>query len=122
MNWASVCTAAVFHQLTHTCEGGETNHIIVQIFPNFIEGLEPVEQLHVLHLGKIAGKDLVEMMVGVHQAGIAEHMGAIDGAVGGGVQVRAELLNEDVLAQDVHLGQDAVAVVTGDELGNILDQ
>ena len=114
--------AAVLHQLAHAGEGGETNHITVQIFPNFVESFEPVEQLHVLHLGKIAGKDLVEMMVGVHQAGIAEHMGAVDGAVGGGVQVRAELLNEAVLAQDVHLGQDPIAVITGDELGNILDQ
>ena len=90
--------AAVLHQLAHACEGGKADDFTVQVLPDLIEGFQPIEQLHILHLGKIAGKDLIEVMMGVHQAGVAEHMGAVDDAVSCGVEARTDLFNESVLA------------------------
>ena len=62
------------------------------------------------------------MVVGVHQAGVAKHVGAVDGTVSGGVQIGTDFFDETVLAQNVHMGQDPVAVVAGDKLGNVFDQ
>ena len=90
--------AAVLHQLAHACEGGKADDFTVQVLPYLIEGFQPIEQLHILHLGKIAGKDLIEVMMGVYQAGVAEHMGAVDDAVSCGVEARTDLFNESVLA------------------------
>ena len=60
--------------------------------------------------------------MGVDKAGIAEHMTAVNDAVGGDIQVVADGLDEAVLTVEVGVLQDAVAVITGDELGNVPDQ
>ena len=62
------------------------------------------------------------MVVGVYKAGIAQHVPPVDGLVGGDVQRRADGLDEAVLAVDIRVLQDAVAVVAGDQLGNILNE
>ncbi len=61
------------------------------IFPDLVEGFEPVEQLHVLHLREVAGEHLIQVVVGVHQTGIAQHMAGVDGFVGLAVEFRADL-------------------------------
>ena len=114
--------AAVFHQLAHTRQGGQADNIAVQILPDLIQGFQPVKQLHILHLGQVAGEHLIEMVVGVYQTGIAKHVGAIDDSVSGGIQIGADFLDEAILAQHIHIGQHSVTVVTGDKLGNVFDQ
>ena len=42
--------AAVLQQLPHAGEGAEAHHLLVQALPDLIQGLQPVKQLHVLHL------------------------------------------------------------------------
>ena len=68
--------AAVLHQLAHAGETGQADHIRVQVFQYLVQRPEPVEQLHVLYLGQVAGEHLIQVVVGVHQTGIAEHMAA----------------------------------------------
>ena len=114
--------AAVLHQLAHAGEAGQADDVGVQVFPDLVQGAQPVEQLHVLDLGQVAGKHLIEVVMGVDEAGVAEHVAAVDDTVGGHVQPGADGLDEAVLAVEVGVLQDAVAVVAGDELGDVPDQ
>ena len=68
--------AAVLHQLSHAGEGAQAHRLLVQSLPDLVEGGEPVEELQVLHLGQIPGEDLIEVVVGVDQAGIAPAAGS----------------------------------------------
>ena len=85
--------ASVLHQLAHARQRGQADDFAVQDFPYLIEGFQPVKQFHILHLGQVAGKDLIQMMVGVHQAGIAQHVGAVNSAVGLGIEVRTDFFD-----------------------------
>ena len=60
--------------------------------------------------------------MGIDQAGVTEHMAAVDDLVGADVQRRADGLDEAVLAVDIRVLQDAVAVVAGDQLVNVLNE
>ena len=62
------------------------------------------------------------MVVGVYKAGIAQHVPPVDDLIGGDVQRRADGLDEAVLAVDIRVLQDAVAVVAGDQLGYVPDK
>ena len=42
--------AAVLHQLAHAGQAGQANYILIQVFPDLIQGLQPVKQLHILYL------------------------------------------------------------------------
>ena len=112
----------MLHQLAHAGETGQPDHILVQVFPDLIQGLQPVEQLHVLHLRQIAGEYLIEVVMGVDQTGVAQHMAAVDDLVGADVQRRADGLDEAVLAVDIRVLQYAVFVVAGDQLVNVLNE
>ena len=114
--------AAVLHQLAHAGEGGETDDVLVQIFPDLVEGFEPVEQLHILHLREVAGEHLIQVVVGVHQTGVAQHMVGVDGSVGGNVQMGADLTDEAVLAVEVHVLQQLVLIVAGHQIADAADQ
>ena len=114
--------AAVLHQLTHAGEAGQADDIGVQILPDLVQCAQPVEQLHVLDLGQVAGEHLVQVVVGVDEAGVAEHVAAVDDAVGLHVQIAADGLDETVLTVEVGALQDAVAVITGDQLGDVPDK
>ena len=111
--------AAMLHQLPHTGEAGQAHHVPVQIFPYLVQRPQPVEQLHALHLRQIPGEHLIQVVVGVHQTGIAQHMAAVDGLVSGDVQSCANGFDEAVFAVEVNVLQDAVTVVAGDQLGDI---
>ncbi|MPM45415.1 hypothetical protein SDC9_92102 [bioreactor metagenome] len=54
-----------FEQLSHAGQGGPGHHLLVQPLPHLVEGHQPGKQLHPLHLGQVAGKNLVKMMMGV---------------------------------------------------------
>ena len=114
--------AAVLHQLAHAGEGGETDDFGVEVLPDLVERLEPVEQLHVLHLGEVAGEDLIEVMVRVDQTGVAEHMARVDGFVGLAVEFHADLLDEAVLGVKVDVFVHGVGAVAGDERADIFDE
>ena len=60
--------------------------------------------------------------MGVDQTGVAQHMAAVDDLVGADVQRRADGLDEAVLAVDIRVLQDAVFVVAGDQLVNVLNE
>ena len=114
--------AAVLHQFPHAGEGGKADHVGIQIFPDFIQGGEPVEQFHILDLGQIPGKDLIKMMVGVHQTGVAPVMGAVDDRIGGLGQIGADGADEAVFAVNVNAAENAVGIVAGDEGVQIFQQ
>ena len=114
--------AAVLHQLAHAGEGGETDDLGVEVLPDLIECLEPVEQLHVLHLGEVAGEDLIEVVVRVDQTGVAEHMARVDGFVGFAVEFHADLLDEAVLGVKVDVFVHGVGAVAGDERADVFDE
>ena len=95
---------------------------VFQISPNFVESFEPVEQLHVLHLGEVAGEDLIEVVVRVDQTGVAEHMARVDGFVGLAVEFHADLLDEAVLGVKVDVFVYGVGAVAGDERADIFDE
>ena len=46
--------AAVLHKLAHAAQRGKAHNVRIEIFPDLIQRLEPVKQLHVLHLRQIA--------------------------------------------------------------------
>ena len=114
--------AAVLHQLPHAGEGGQAHHVGVQILPNLVEGLQPVEQLHVLHLGQVPGEHLVEVVVGVDKAGIAQHVRAVQHRVGLPVKVGGDGPDDAVFGVQIHVFQQGIVVVTGDEGGDIANQ
>lgn len=113
--------AAVFHQLPHGHLGGEKNGVLVQALPDLIQGGEPVEQLQVLHLGQVAGEGLIQMVVGVDQAGIAEHPCPVDDPVGG-LRPGADGTDHAVLCVEVGVMIDTVLSVAGDEGTEMPDQ
>ena len=112
----------MLHQLAHAGEAGQADDVGVQVFPDLVQGAQPVEQLHVLDLGQVAGKHLIEVVMGVDEAGVAEHVAAVDDTVGGHVQPGADGLDEAVGAVEIDVLQDAVAVVAGDQLGDVPDE
>ena len=48
--------AAVFHQFPHAGDGAVADHPAVQILPDLVQGLQPVEQLQILYLRQIAAE------------------------------------------------------------------
>jgi hypothetical protein len=114
--------AAVLHQLSHAGQGTEADHLPVQALPDLVQGGEPGEQLQVLHLGQVPGEHLIEVMMGVDEAGIAPAMGAVQHCVGGLGQVGAQAADDPVLAVQVHMVQNGVGVVAGDYRVQIAQQ
>ena len=112
----------MLHQLPHAGERRKADYILIQIFPDFIQGFQPVKQLHVLDLGQIAGKDLIEMVMGVDQTGVAEHMGAINGFAGGDIQLWPDGADEAILAIQVGMLQHLILVVAGDKIAHIANE
>lgn len=60
--------------------------------------------------------------MGIDQAGVTEHMAAVDDLVGADVRHRTDSLDKAVLAVKVRVMQYAVFVVAGDQLVNVLDK
>ena len=114
--------AAVLHQLAEACERGKTDHVLIEVFPDLIERPEPVEQLHVLYLRQVAGEDLVEVVVRVDKAGIAEHVARVDGLVRLLRKALADRANEAVLGVEVDILVDRIVIVAGDECADILNE
>ena len=46
-------------QLRHAHQAGGGHHLFVQVFPHIVQRHQPGKELHPLHLGQIAGKELV---------------------------------------------------------------
>jgi len=105
--------AAVFHQLSHSCQRREGYKLLVYIFPNIVQVPEPVKQLKALHFGEVAGKLLVQMMMCVYKAGIAKHMAAIHSNVRFTVNTAADSSDKAVLAVHVRTAQYPVLPVAG---------
>jgi len=114
--------AAVLHEFAHARQARQAHDVGIEVFPDLIERLQPVEQLHILHLRQIAGELLVEMMVRVDQPRIAEHMARVDGFVGLAVEFHADLLDEAVLGVKVDVFVYGVGAVAGDERADIFDE
>ena len=60
--------------------------------------------------------------MGIDQAGVTEHMAAVDDLIGADVQRRADGLDEAILTVKVRVMQYAVFVVAGDQLVNVLNE
>ena len=114
--------APLLHHLPHGGEGGEADRLPVQVLPDLVQGPKPVEQLQPLHLGQVPGEALVQVVVGVHKARVAQHPGTVDDLVGLGGQARPHLLDQAVPAEDVGPLQAAVRPVAGDGEADISQQ
>ena len=114
--------ASIFQQLPHTGKGGKANYLPVQVFPYLIQGGEPVKKLHILHLRQVSGEDLIEVMVGVHQTGIAPEMVAVNNGIGGLRQMGTNGLNQIVLAEKIHILENTVLAVTAHQCTDIFYQ
>ena len=93
--------AAVLHQLPHPGEGGEPHQLRVQVLPDFVEGPEPVEELQILDRRQIPGELLIQVVVGVDEPRIAEHLRAVQHLVGLLGQPLADGGDHPVLRQQV---------------------
>ena len=111
--------AAVFHQLAHAGQGGIADDGLVQILPDLIERFQPVEKLHVLHLRQVAGELLVQMVVCIDQAGVAQQVGAVQLALRLLRQICADGGNSPALTVEINAVKQLVTVVAGDKGGNI---
>ena len=113
--------AAVLHEFAHARQARQADDLRVEIFPDLIERFQPVEQLHVLHLRQIAGKLLVQMMVRVDKARIAQHMAGVQ-HLGLPVKLRADGADDAVLSVEVDIFIYGILLVAGDEGFDIADQ
>ena len=114
--------AAVLHQLAHTREGGEADDVPVQPFPDLIQGGEPVEQLHVLHLGQVPGEHLIQVVMRIDQPWIAPVMAAVDDCIGGLGETGADGADKAVLTEEIDSLQNLVVIVTGDQGLDVFQQ
>ena len=116
------CGAAVFHQLAYAGLAGQADDVRVEVLPDLIERLQPVEQLHILHLRQVPRKLLIEVVVRVHEAGIAQHVPPREDDVRCFAEIRADGPDDAVFRIEVDILQDPVIAVTGHQLRDVLDQ
>ena len=114
--------AAVLHELAHAGQARQADDVRVEILPDLIERLQPVEQLHILHLRQIAGKLLIQMVVRVDKAGIAEHMACVQNVVRLFLEVWADGTDHAVLGVEIDVFIYGILFVAGDEGLDIADQ
>ena len=113
--------AAVFHQLPHAGDGAVVDHPAVQILPDLVQGLQPVEQLQILHLRQVTAEGLVQMVMGVDEAGIDDATGGVDDLLRL-LFLRADVGDDAVLHQQIAVGVHGVAGVAGDDVGCVFHQ
>ena len=113
--------AAVFHQLPHAGDGAVVDHPAVQILPDLVQGLQPVEQLQILHLRQVTAEGLVQMVMGVDEAGIDDAPGGVDDLLRL-LFLRADVGDDAVLHQQIAVGVHGVAGVAGDDVGCVFHQ
>jgi len=110
--------AAGFQQLAQPCEGGKAHHLPVKVFPDFIERRQPIEQLKSLHGGKVAGKNLIQMVVRVDQSRIAEHVRSVKRFA-----VRRKPLPHGadyaVFYEQIGMRKHAAAIIAGDDSAEV---
>ena len=104
--------------------GGDADIFRGHAGPDGVEALQPGEQAHVLGPGDRPGEGLVEVMVGVDQAGQHEHAGGVHhlvglcGKVGGG----ADLFDEAVAGEQAPAGDLPPGRVHGDQGVGVADE
>ena len=113
--------ASRLQQLSQAGEGGIGRHLLVQPLPHLVEGHQPGEELHLLDLRQVPGEDLVEVVVGVDEAGIDRHGGGVDDLLGL-VVVRADGGDDAILDIDVDALVEGVAVVTRDDVPGVFEK
>ena len=106
--------AAVSQQLTQSGQTAVKDAVLIQAFPDFIQGNQPGEQLHLLHLRQIPREGLIKVIVRVDQAGIHK------AAVGTDFLVclpgfLSNIGDDTVLDQNVLVFQNTVLVIDGDD-------
>ena len=63
-------------------EGGLGHNLLVEPLPHLVESHEPGKSSICWTSGRFRGEELVEVVVGIDEAGIDRHPGGIDDAVG----------------------------------------
>ena len=97
------------------------DHLTVQILPDLVQGPQPVEQLQILHLRQIAAEGLVQVVMGVDEAGIDDATGGVDDFLRL-LFLRADVGDDAVLHQQIAVGVHGVAGVAGDDVGCVFHQ
>ena len=113
--------AAVAHELPHGGQGGEKDRVPVEILPYLVEGFEPVEELHALDLAEAPGEILIQVMMGVDEAGIEEHPGAVEGLIRHLV-LGADPLDQPVPEPNVRIPVHPIRPVAGNHGVHVLQQ
>lgn len=114
--------AAVLHQLAKARERREADDVLVEVFPDLIERFEPVEELHVLYFRQVAGKDLIEMMVRVDKAGVAEHVARVNYLFRLLRQFFTDRADESILSIQIDVFINRVRVITRHQRTNVLNE
>ena len=114
--------AAVLHQLAKARERREADDVLVEVFPDLIERFEPVEELHVLYFRQVAGKDLIEMMVRVDKAGVAEHVARVNHLFRLLRQIFTDRADESILSIQIDVFINRVRVITRHQRTNVLNE
>ena len=104
--------------------GGQADVLGGHAGPDGVEALQPGEQAHVLGAGHGPGEGLVEVVVGVDQAGEEEHPGGVHHLVGLGGQVGGgpDLLDEAVAGEQAPAGDLPPGRVHGDQGVGVADE
>ena len=114
--------AAMLHEFAHARQARQADNLRVEIFPDLIECFQPIEQFHILHLRQIAGKLLVQMMVRVDKARIAEHVAGIQNFIGLPFERRADGADHAVLGVEIDVFIYGILLVAGDKGFDVADQ
>lgn len=111
-------------QLGKADQGARVHHLGVQAGPDGVLGGQPLEELGVLRRHQAPREGLVEVVVGVDEAGQNDVTGEVEYGVGGGGQVGggADLLDDVVYDVEATVGDFAALVVQGDEDGRVFDE
>ena len=108
------CCAAVFGEFPHAGQCAVINAVFVKGAPNFVERDEPVEQLHILHLGQIACKCLIQMMMRVDQPGVNIAPARINHMISV-FFLLSDILNHMVVNQNTSVVNNRVILVNRDD-------
>ncbi|MPM31864.1 hypothetical protein SDC9_78421 [bioreactor metagenome] len=108
-------------QFAHGGERGPGNHLLVQVLPHLVEGDKPGKEFHALHLGQVAGKALVEVMVGVDEAWVDRHVGSVDHLVGLEV-IGADILHRLIADENIASFVNRVVLVAGNDIAGVFNK
>ena len=118
---------AAFEHLQQSDQTGLVHRFFVDVLPELVQGNQPVEQLAFLHRFDIAKQRLVEMMVGIDEAGQRQAIPTPDHLLRGVLERGGRLPGAQghdrvILDEEIPVLKMAVCRIEGIELGDLGNQ